>query len=177
MQRLQCFSFLSSSDPGTKGHWNGWEVGITGEKQSSRAIENWVIFPEWPSAYFILSCDVAVVEKQVVTWKSLKWKRKKRGDLMGTASSLEFWVKHLRSPSSFFMCSMFSPRPPKPLSLGERVLHFKVTPSFYCFISLFTHLANSCKVPTSGKALYSLGLLSEQGAAPDFQSLHVAGLW
>lgn len=70
--------FFFSSDAGSKGQRNSWEVGIREETQSSRGIENWVIFPEQPSAYFILAHDTAVIMKQVMTLKPWTWKRKKK---------------------------------------------------------------------------------------------------
>lgn len=52
-------------------------------KTKFKGTENWVIFPEWPSAYFVLSHDIGVIKKQVTAWRLWKWKRKEKKDVMG----------------------------------------------------------------------------------------------
>ena len=85
-------------------------------KTKFKAIEYWVIFPEWPSAYFILSHDIAVIKKQMMTWRLWKWKRKKKKGCDGNVPTVD-WLSGRGSfigvsrpvPWLVLACLFFSP--------------------------------------------------------------------
>lgn len=161
-----CSSFPSLlwTEPGTKGHWNGWEVGIRGGKQSSRGIENWVTFPEWPSAWF---CHVTwLLSRNKLCHETPEdGKVRKKGDLMeiapgcwlaftqGKYVGVSSQTPQFQLPAPFpFVFTV--PHPPNQYP-WERVLHLKCTPNFCfcCFISLITLTSSILTKPWQSSVL------------------------
>lgn len=144
-------------------------------KTKFKGTENWVIFPEWPSACFILSHDIAVIklwhedsengketEKRDGTGISPRLTGFHIGEAYGSLqSSAPVPARLYLPPSRPVLCQS-----PEPIPLGDTGPLLKFTPSF-CLSLVCPYYRQSSAFPC--------WVLGERGTAPALGSLKSGG--